>query len=127
MCQRIGRAPRGLGGQRLFELDLRECERLDEPRERDDRFEREAEERERPRDDDERLERDEPERLRDDDERPFRDPRLGTLSPSRRASDNPIAIACLRLVTFLPDLPLFSVPAFFSFIAASTLSEAFFP
>jgi hypothetical protein len=51
----------------------------------------------------------------------------GTLPPALRASDKPIAIACLRLVTFLPDLPLFSVPAFFSFIAASTLSEAFFP
>jgi len=127
MCQRIGRAPQGLGGQRLFELDLRECERLDEPRERDDRFEREAEERERPRNDDERLERDEPERLRDDDERPFRDPRLGTLSPSRRASDNPIAIACLRLVTFLPDRPERSDPCLRSCMALSTFLDAFLP
>jgi len=31
---------------------------------------------------------------------------FGTLAPARRASDNPIAIACLRLVTFLPDRPL---------------------
>src|SRR5262249_9747329 len=30
----------------------------------------------------------------------------GTLSPSARASDKPIAIACLRLVTFWPDRPL---------------------
>src|SRR3954470_6952382 len=35
----------------------------------------------------------------------------GTLAPSRRASDKPIAIACLRLLTFLPVLPLRSVPA----------------
>jgi hypothetical protein len=30
--------------------------------------------------------------------------------PSRRASDSPIAIACFRLVTFLPLRPDFSVP-----------------
>ena len=36
---------------------------------------------------------------------------FGTLAPALRASDNPIAIACLRLVTFLP-LPLLSVLAF---------------
>ena len=35
---------------------------------------------------------------------------FGTLAPRRRASDKPIAIACLRLVTFLPDRPLRSVP-----------------
>jgi hypothetical protein len=51
----------------------------------------------------------------------------GTLPPSLRASDRPIAIACLRLVTFLPDRPLFSVPSFFSCIASPTLSDAFFP
>ena len=51
----------------------------------------------------------------------------GTLPPSRRASDNPIAIACFRLVTFLPEPPLFSVPRFRSCIAFSTLSCAFFP
>src|SRR5207237_792342 len=51
----------------------------------------------------------------------------GTLPPSLRASDRPIAIACLRLVTFLPEPPLFSVPRFFSCIAFSTLSPAFLP
>ena len=34
----------------------------------------------------------------------------GTFSPAWRASDNPIAMACLRLVTFLPEPPLLSVP-----------------
>jgi hypothetical protein len=51
----------------------------------------------------------------------------GTFAPSLRASDNPIAIACLRLVTFLPEPPLLSVPALRSFIAASTLSPDFLP
>jgi hypothetical protein len=32
----------------------------------------------------------------------------------------------LRLVTFLPDRPLFNVPALRSFIARSTLADAFF-
>jgi hypothetical protein len=32
------------------------------------------------------------------------------LSPDRRASDKPIAMACLRLFTFFPDLPLRNVP-----------------
>jgi len=50
---------------------------------------------------------------------------FGTFAPSFLASDKPIAIACLRLVTFLP-LPLFNVPSFFSCIAFSTLSPAFF-
>ncbi len=36
----------------------------------------------------------------------------GTLAPFRRASDNPIAIACLRLFTRFPLLPLVSVPFF---------------
>jgi hypothetical protein len=52
---------------------------------------------------------------------------LGTLPPARRASDKPMAIACLRLVTFLPELPERSVPRFFSCIARSTFSPAFFP
>ena len=43
-----------------------------------------------------------------------------------RASERPIAIACLRLVTVAPE-PLFSDPDFRSFIAASTFSPAFFP
>jgi hypothetical protein len=36
----------------------------------------------------------------------------GTLAPSFRACESPIAIACFLLVTFLPDRPLFSVPSF---------------
>jgi hypothetical protein len=55
-------------------------------------------------------------RFRDD----FRD---GTLPPFSRASLSPIAIACLRLVTFLPD-PLFSVPFFRRCIADFTFLEA---
>jgi hypothetical protein len=51
----------------------------------------------------------------------------GTLPPSRRASERPMAMACLRLVTFLPEPPLFSVPRLRSCIAFSTLSCAFFP
>jgi hypothetical protein len=51
----------------------------------------------------------------------------GTFPPARLASDNPIAMACFLLVTFLPEEPLFSVPFFRSFIAFSTLSDAFFP
>src|SRR3954471_7854584 len=51
----------------------------------------------------------------------------GTFPPARRASESPIAIACLRLVTFFPELPLFSVPALRSFIAFPTFSDAFFP
>src|SRR5258706_15159603 len=43
----------------------------------------------------------------------------GTLPPAARASDNPIAIACLRLVTLLPQRPLFQVPPFISFLAFS--------
>jgi hypothetical protein len=50
---------------------------------------------------------------------------LGTFAPAFRASDKAIAIACLRLVTFLP-LPLLSVPRFFSCITSSIFSEAFF-
>ena len=38
-----------------------------------------------------------------------------------------MAIACLRLVTFFPDRPLFSVPCFLSCMARSTFSEAAFP
>src|SRR6266542_1595926 len=51
---------------------------------------------------------------------------FGTLAPDFLASERPIAIACLRLVTFLPLLPLFSFPLFFSCMAFSTLSPAFF-
>ena len=74
--------------------------------------------------------------LRDDDLREallrddfFRDDDFfaGTLPPSRRASDKPIAIACLRLFTFLPDRPLLSVPCLRSCIAFSTFDCAFLP
>src|SRR5687768_15107475 len=59
----------------------------------------------------------------------FRDVVLffGTFAPDRRACDSPIAIACLRLLTFLPERPLFSVPRFRSRIAFSTFFEAFLP
>ena len=53
--------------------------------------------------------------------------RDGTLPPARRASDNPIAIACFRLVTRLPELPLRSVPRLRSCMARFTLASAFFP
>jgi hypothetical protein len=49
------------------------------------------------------------------------------LPPARRASESPIAIACLRLVTFLPEPPERSRPRFISCIARSTLLEAFAP
>lgn len=51
--------------------------------------------------------------------------REGTFAPDLRASDRPIAIACLRLFTFLPDFPDFSLPRFISCIARPTLEEAF--
>jgi hypothetical protein len=50
----------------------------------------------------------------------------GTLPPSRLASDRPMAMACLRLVTFLPE-PLRSFPRFISCIVSSTFSCDFFP
>jgi hypothetical protein len=52
---------------------------------------------------------------------------LGTLAPAFRASESPIAIACLRLLTFFPDRPFFNVPAFRSCIAFLTLLCAFLP
>jgi len=51
----------------------------------------------------------------------------GTFAPPLRASDNPIAIACFLLVTFLPERPLLSVPLLRSCIARSTFSDAFLP
>jgi hypothetical protein len=48
----------------------------------------------------------------------------GTLPPPRRASDSPIAIACLRLRTLRPERPLFSVPALRLRIARPTLADA---
>ena len=41
----------------------------------------------------------------------------GTFLPSLRASERPMAMACLRLFTFFPLLPLFSWPCFFSCMA----------
>jgi hypothetical protein len=51
----------------------------------------------------------------------------GTLPPALRASDSPIAIACLRLFTVLPERPLFNLPRLRSCIAFSTFSDAFLP
>src|SRR5215469_6246980 len=55
----------------------------------------------------------------------FGDFLAGTLSPSRRASDNPIAIACFRLRTLRPERPLFNVPALRLRKARPTLADAF--
>jgi hypothetical protein len=51
----------------------------------------------------------------------------GTLPPARRASESPIATACLRLVTFLPLRPDFNLPRFISCIAFFTFFCAFAP
>jgi hypothetical protein len=56
----------------------------------------------------------------------FFDAFFGTFLPLALASDSPIAIACLRLVTFLPERPLFNVPALRFFITRSTSVDAFF-
>jgi hypothetical protein len=50
---------------------------------------------------------------------------LGTFAPARLASESPMAIACLRLFTFLPLRPLLRVPRFRSRMFSSTFSEAF--
>src|SRR5262249_37865664 len=52
--------------------------------------------------------------------------RDGTRLPERRASERPIAIACLRLFTLppLPALPLLSVPRLYLRISRSTSFEA---
>lgn len=50
----------------------------------------------------------------------------GTLPPFSLASESPMAMACLLLVTFWPEL-LFSVPFFFLCIALSTRLLAAFP
>ena len=44
--------------------------------------------------------------------------------PALRAFESPIAMACFRLVTFLPLRPLFSLPAFISRISVSTFLPA---
>jgi hypothetical protein len=51
------------------------------------------------------------------------------LAPFFLASDNPIAIACLRLLTFppFPPLPDFSVPFFRRRIALATRFDAALP
>ena len=49
---------------------------------------------------------------------------FGTFLPFRRASERPMAIACLRLVTFLPLLPLLSVPRLRFSIAPLTSFDA---
>src|SRR3989344_7779800 len=51
--------------------------------------------------------------------RPF-SPDGGTLAPFFLASERPIATACLRLLTFFPLRPLFSLPRFILCIASST-------
>src|SRR5690606_23070681 len=50
--------------------------------------------------------------------------RFGTFFPFARASDRPIAIACLRLVTFFLLRPLRSVPFLRFFMARSTSFDA---
>jgi hypothetical protein len=63
-----------------------------------------------------------------DDFRPRRDFGWGgTLAPFRRASDSPMARACLRLVTFFPLRPLRRVPRLRRRIADATDSDAFLP
>jgi len=74
------------------------------------------------------------ERLR---EELFRDERLrealfeprffGTFAPRWRASDKPMAIACLRFFTFLPERPLSNFPRLYSCIALLTLRFEVFP
>ena len=51
---------------------------------------------------------------------------LGTFPPFARASESPMAIACLRLVTFFPEL-LLSVPFFFLCNALLTRFCELFP
>jgi hypothetical protein len=48
----------------------------------------------------------------------------GTFAPFFRASESPIAIACLGFVTFLPLRPDFNLPCFISRISVSTDLEA---
>lgn len=45
---------------------------------------------------------------------------VGTFAPFERASESPIAIACLRLLTFAPLLPLFNLPLLYLCIASFT-------
>jgi hypothetical protein len=54
---------------------------------------------------------------------------FGTFAPFFRASESPIAIACLRLFTLppFPPLPERKVPFFFRRIALATVLPAAFP
>lgn len=52
---------------------------------------------------------------------------FGTFAPALRASDKPMAMACLRLVTFFLLRPLFSFPFFIACISRSTDFDAAFP
>jgi hypothetical protein len=49
----------------------------------------------------------------------------GTFAPSARASESPMAMACLRLFTFLPLRPDLSLPRLYSCISRSTDFDAF--
>jgi hypothetical protein len=51
----------------------------------------------------------------------------GILAPALRGSDNPMAIACARLLTLRPDGPLRSFPRLRSLMALFTFREASFP
>jgi hypothetical protein len=51
---------------------------------------------------------------------------FGIRAPDFRASERPIAIACLRLLTTLPDRPLRNSPRFISCIARLTFRFAVF-
>jgi hypothetical protein len=55
------------------------------------------------------------------------DDRAGTLPPSRRASERPIAIACRRLLTRLLERPDLRVPRFISCMARPTFVLALRP
>jgi hypothetical protein len=54
----------------------------------------------------------------------FFDRFFGTFAHFFRASERPIAIACFLLLTFFPDLPLFSVPDLRFFMARPTFFAA---
>src|SRR5579859_1662211 len=49
---------------------------------------------------------------------------FGTFLPARRASDRPIAMACLRLLTLAPERPLLKVPRLRSCMALPTFFDA---
>src|SRR5262249_40992429 len=50
---------------------------------------------------------------------------FGTLAPAARASDQPLAVACLRPLALRPGRPLFNVPALRFFMARPTFADAF--